>query len=320
MSDTTVQPFEDLEFDDNESSVPYNSLKISRPVEPVTSLPEPNKENISVTTRSVWPDSSNHREHNNDISKRSIGAETVEIPVVPSVPVLLANTNKVTPLIDAHRPHGGLIIPFHKRGASSPIPFIIVRRLYKSILLPLYKRKWLRVFLIWLCWITSGTVFYSIRGSLGWAHGFYMMVNVGYSIGWGYPIEKDYACMWYSVFNVLIGATLLSFALREFAESVVAQSKSWYEKALYESTMNDQSVPWYEKVWQYCLANKKKLQSIIVFVAWVCSMTFWACRTFDNWLIVDGLYFAVSSLSTGGLWAIPQDATDESYVIGKKNV
>jgi hypothetical protein len=60
-------------------------------------------------------------------------------------------------------------------------------------------------FVLWVTWIVSGTVFYAYENRLGWRRGFYMMVNVGYSIGWGFPREINYECMWYSVFNVLIG-------------------------------------------------------------------------------------------------------------------
>ena len=43
---------------------------------------------------------------------------------------------------------------------------------------------YLKVFLLWTTWMVTGTLFYAIREEMGWAKGFYMMVNVGYSIGW----------------------------------------------------------------------------------------------------------------------------------------
>lgn len=57
-----------------------------------------------------------------------------------------------------------------------------------SELLDTVARWWsvgyLKVFLLWTTWMTAGTVFYAVRNEFGWAKGFYMMVNVGYSIGW----------------------------------------------------------------------------------------------------------------------------------------
>jgi hypothetical protein len=38
-------------------------------------------------------------------------------------------------------------------------------------------------FIAWALWVSFGTIFYAIHTKLGWAKGFYMAINVGYSIG-----------------------------------------------------------------------------------------------------------------------------------------
>merc|ERR1719453_595098 len=44
--------------------------------------------------------------------------------------------------------------------------------------------------IVYLIWITIGTAFYAAGSmDLGFCKGYYMCVNVGYSIGWGYPVE-----------------------------------------------------------------------------------------------------------------------------------
>jgi len=45
------------------------------------------------------------------------------------------------------------------------------------------KHVYFKPLLAWIIWIISGTVFYCYQGELGWSKGFYMAVNVGYSIG-----------------------------------------------------------------------------------------------------------------------------------------
>lgn len=45
------------------------------------------------------------------------------------------------------------------------------------------KHVYFRPLIAWILWIITGTVFYSYDGELGWSKGFYMAVNVGYSIG-----------------------------------------------------------------------------------------------------------------------------------------
>jgi hypothetical protein len=176
---------------------------------------------------------------------------------------------------------------------------------------------YLKAYVIWIIWMVSGTVFYAIRNELGWAKGFYMMVNVGYSIGWGYPVEIDYKVCWYSTINVLFGAVCLSFALSVFTNSITKKSKEWYVTALHQEVLNDPSATWTSKLWHYCLANKKPLLTILAFVVYIFIMVIWALATFSHrWVFIDALYWAISSLSTGGMWPIPQDASDTSFVIG----
>jgi hypothetical protein len=181
-----------------------------------------------------------------------------------------------------------------------------------------WKGGYLKAFLLWICWMVSGTVFYSVRGSLGWAEGFYMMVNVGYSIGWGYPVEKDYKVLWYSVCNVLVGATALSFALQVFANSIVKSSKIWYHQTMLEESIKDRNISFYVRWYEWALVERKKLTIIFAFWVWIFTMVIWSQFAFPEWVFIDGLYFAISSLSTGGMWRIPTDtATGPDYVIGK---
>lgn len=37
---------------------------------------------------------------------------------------------------------------------------------------------------LWFCWVLVGTVFYTHLLDIGWFKGFYMAINVGYSVGW----------------------------------------------------------------------------------------------------------------------------------------
>lgn len=45
------------------------------------------------------------------------------------------------------------------------------------------KHVYFKPLIAWILWIITGTIFYSSNGELGWSKGFYMAVNVGYSIG-----------------------------------------------------------------------------------------------------------------------------------------
>lgn len=77
-----------------------------------------------------------------------------------------------------------------------------------------------------------GTCVYAITNEVGWAKGFYMAVNVGYSIGWGYPQEVGPGMKLFSTAYVLVGFSLVAILLASFATSVIGSSNEWYATAL----------------------------------------------------------------------------------------
>lgn len=79
-----------------------------------------------------------------------------------------------------------------------------------------------------MVWLFIGTLFYSYSMNLGWSKGFYMAVNVGYSIGWGYPSEFSDESRVFSTFYVLVGASAVAASLGYFAQAMIDSSKRWY--------------------------------------------------------------------------------------------
>jgi len=63
--------------------------------------------------------------------------------------------------------------------------FLIIRssNFYNQTINHIIKSAYFKPFVAWILWITIGTIFYCYQGNLGWSKGFYMAVNVGYSIG-----------------------------------------------------------------------------------------------------------------------------------------
>lgn len=148
---------------------------------------------------------------------------------------------------------------------------------------------------------------------LGWSKGFYMAVNVGYSIGWGYPSENSNGSRVFSTFYVLVGSSAVAASLGYFAQSMIASSKNWYAKALTEQKFKSASS--LEKCIYWAKMNESALQIIAMWFVWIVAMiTFSLCTV--KWNFSEALYFAVSSLSTGGLWAIPSDSPEWYFGIG----
>lgn len=159
--------------------------------------------------------------------------------------------------------------------------------------------------------MTTGTVYYSIANELGWAKGFYMAVNVGYSIGWGYPIEISEGARLFSTVYVLVGASAVAASLGYFGQALLVSSKEWYNEALLEAE-DVSSKPLWRRCQVWLEQHDFAVKVLLLWMVWIASMIIFSCNRV-GWSFIDGLYFAVSSLSTGGLFAIPNDSPDWYY-------
>jgi hypothetical protein len=143
---------------------------------------------------------------------------------------------------------------------------------------------------------------------LNFATGFYMAVNIGYSIGFGDISEAgELGSQWFSTVYVLIGASFVGAALGIFAEHIVADKDNWYEqeKANLEYAENVKYCNRYGKIWYFVIFHKEKFQPIILWILFVSVATFAAWNTNEEFNFINSLYFAVSSLSTGGHYSLP---------------
>lgn len=171
---------------------------------------------------------------------------------------------------------------------------------------------------LWLFWLFYGTVYYAYgKDGYGWAKGFYMAVNIGYSIGWGDLPETNAGSRWFSTFYVIVGASFVGLALGFFADKVVEDRDNWFENARqkreYENLMTKDTM-WYVKVYAFCQFESEKLMSVVYWLVWVAIMVIYSCAEI-GWAFDEGLYFAVSSCSTGGHWAIPSDSATWMYAL-----
>jgi hypothetical protein len=57
-----------------------------------------------------------------------------------------------------------------------------------------------------------------------------MCLNIGYSIGFGYPAEENNDYLYFSTLYVLIGASLVGAALGFFAEQVSQDKNVWFTR------------------------------------------------------------------------------------------
>lgn len=63
--------------------------------------------------------------------------------------------------------------------------------IYVNKNISLDNRRGITFLVLWVVWLLVGTLWYGYarNSDLGFVKGFYMAVNIGYSIGFGYPAE-----------------------------------------------------------------------------------------------------------------------------------
>lgn len=170
---------------------------------------------------------------------------------------------------------------------------------------------------LWLLWVLAGTIFYAFApgSNLGWAEGFYMAIDIGYSIGWGYPTEgapPHTSNLWFSTIYVVLGASLVALALGFFADKVVEDSDNWFTNLLqqkeYENDVaSDKPLTTRIKAW--IKFHKEAVRAIGLWLFWIAIMILYSMGQI-GWSFTEAQYFAVTSLSTGGHWGIPNDSPD----------
>ena len=176
------------------------------------------------------------------------------------------------------------------------------------------------MFLVWFVWMLVGTAFYAHNFEentepLGYARGVYMAVNVGYSIGWG-DISENYGSKIFSTFYCLTGASFVGVALSYFADKIQDSSRTWYQDEL-DAKKKIRLLRKYKdrpfrRAWTWAKYNWDEMKSVYLwFIIVACATT--GAMLENNWPFFEALYFAVSSLSTGGLQAIPYGSTQWSY-------
>jgi len=149
-----------------------------------------------------------------------------------------------------------------------------------------------------------------------------MAVNVGMSIGWGFPTEDapgygDY--VFFSMFYVLIGASFIGVALGFFADQISEDHDNWFTNMIqqreYDYVFDHPETPMLRKVHVLWIQYKPVIRAIAVWFTWIFIMSVYSARSIEGWDWIDGMYYAISSCSTGGLWALPNDSPNSLFGI-----
>jgi hypothetical protein len=173
--------------------------------------------------------------------------------------------------------------------------------------------------LVWFAWLLIGTIFYAyVDFNKSFFKGFYFAVNVGYSIGFGVLDEKSDASKAFSIVYLLVGAIFVSRWLAYLIEIHILENEN---NSIHEQIAIRQNVRqsckllgWQRDVYVWIVMNYSKLFVIYMWFIYVCFGTGWTCGLI-GWSFTDGVYFAISAMSTGGLQGIPDTSPDYAFFI-----
>ena len=191
-----------------------------------------------------------------------------------------------------------------------------------------FKRKYeIYAAIAFTCWILVGTMFYHFYGLKGVKEGvvptvgmaFYYAVQSGYSVGFGLLAEVSEWAQLYTICHVLFGAGVIAGALSMFTAHIVLESEEMRTKILNGCVMNDKNADGKVQIhedWRgYLNLQYNRFRGLILFALWVVLGTIFACFKWKQ-PVITGLYFAITSLSTAGLFApVSTDAISMWYAI-----
>mmetsp|Transcript_57404 Transcript_57404/g.171224 ORF Transcript_57404/g.171224 Transcript_57404/m.171224 type:complete len:383 (-) Transcript_57404:192-1340(-) len=158
--------------------------------------------------------------------------------------------------------------------------------------------------------LPRNNVYCTSRRFLTLGTGFYQAVNIGYSIGYGFPREPKAQNWWFSSAYVVVGASFVGVALGFFADKIVEDSAEWFsrvmEKEQYEAdTAPDK--PFHTRLRAMVRGNKTLLRPIGLWLCWVAVMIAYSMIAV-KWPFSAAQYFAISTCSTGGHMPIPDES------------
>lgn len=177
-----------------------------------------------------------------------------------------------------------------------------------------HKRRGPSFLLLWLAWLLVGSLFYAYapESDLKAARGFYMAVNIGYSIGFGIPSENYDPYLWFSCVYVLIGSSFVAVALGFFADKIGEDHDNWFinmvQAKAYQDTIENSRSPivLFKAIYVQYEAPIRAVGAWLVWIGIMITYSIWGLE----WPYVQAQYFALSTLSTGGHWGLPIDAPE----------
>jgi len=167
-----------------------------------------------------------------------------------------------------------------------------------------------------------GTSFYAVSEGYGWSKGHFYAVNVGLNIGWNWDEEESDGSKTFSIFYFLTGYTALALFVVFIGEQTYSGERR--RKALVRhlecvelQREVEEGLAQPESFFQACLRVFRQhaipLHLVVVFLLYVAVGVIWSTLVVEEFSVLDGFYFILSSLSAGGMYSLPDDSPEYLY-------
>eukprot|EP00602_Paraphysomonas_sp_CaronLab_P009560 CAMPEP_0185020120 /NCGR_PEP_ID=MMETSP1103-20130426/2725_1 /TAXON_ID=36769 /ORGANISM="Paraphysomonas bandaiensis, Strain Caron Lab Isolate" /LENGTH=787 /DNA_ID=CAMNT_0027550835 /DNA_START=268 /DNA_END=2631 /DNA_ORIENTATION=- len=171
-------------------------------------------------------------------------------------------------------------------------------------------------FISWVTWLAVGTLFFSIHDDLFLSKAFFTSVSFGYGIFWT-PIPHNLASSIFVRVHFAVGVAAIGGIMAVFAKSLADAKSKWYVDAMKKQAM--EAARKTEGYWDDIVASIEyygpKFQIHILFILWFAVGVLWGWVCVD-WPLLNGVYFSMSAMATGGLWPIPDDSPEWHFLFG----
>mmetsp|Transcript_1038 Transcript_1038/g.1679 ORF Transcript_1038/g.1679 Transcript_1038/m.1679 type:complete len:915 (-) Transcript_1038:217-2961(-) len=176
-----------------------------------------------------------------------------------------------------------------------------------------------RLCFAWCTWLFAGALFYTFHGGMNgqnsFLKGIYTSISVGVGMFW-MTLKYDTIRKVYTIMHMLLGTVAMASMRATVAQFLVESKHDWYVDAVRRQrvaeTVLSQGVRQYILAWLDYYGPKGKVH--IAFLCFVVIGVVWSCAAV-GWSFVDGLYFSLSAMASGGLYSIPADSPDWMYGI-----
>ena len=181
-----------------------------------------------------------------------------------------------------------------------------------------------------LAWLLGGAGVYSWLNDWPFLQSYYYAVNVGWSIGFGALVEQNDASRLFSVLMICLGAGAVGGGLGYFvqlnleaSDDFAAKVRERESKRLVFGVDNDgdgdvDATDFFLFVWQSARRAYKehrvRINCFVALAVWLLVGIVFGLFN-QGWTFVTSLYFAVSSLSTGGLQGVNTRVTDAGVTL-----